>query len=137
MLLLLQRLEVQRPWAVAGPQPAHELQAQVAATQAAMQALIDEHQQLPSWWHWATYPDFFRWALQGLFRNAFDGADEVEGYGPILRLYSFDGTSKAACAAIVVETPRGLPPRTHEHRRRGNRPRPTDPPPPCVRRRPR
>ena len=58
--------------------------------------------QLPSWWHWATYPDFFRWALQGLFRNAFDGADEVEGYGPILRLYSFDGTSKAACAAICA-----------------------------------
>ena len=47
-------------------------------------------------------PSRVRWALQGLFRNAFDGADEVEGYGPILRLYSFDGTSKAACAAICA-----------------------------------
>ena len=34
--------------------------------------------------------------------HVIDGADEVEGYGPILRLYSFDGTSKAACAAICA-----------------------------------
>jgi hypothetical protein len=57
--------------------------------------------QLHPWWRWAADASFFRWTIQGLFKNQFDIFDEYEGH-PILEMYSFEGVDKWACHHLVM-----------------------------------
>ncbi len=57
--------------------------------------------QMHPWWRWAAQSSYFRWSVQGLFKNQFTDHQEMDGVG-ILQLYSFNTHDKWTCHNFVI-----------------------------------